>query len=352
MAVKPTTHELEPMPRDLEPMQARSAERAPGGEGWAFELKWDGVRALAYLDDGETTLCGRRGDDITFRYPELQPLAEAVGRQAILDGEIVAFDPEGRPSFGRLQRRMGLTNELVIRRRLSEAAVTYVAFDLLWIDGRSLLSEPYERRRELLAELDLDGLAWQAPGYRVGGGDALLEAVRERRLEGIVAKRLDSRYRPGRRSSEWAKVKCRRRQEMLIGGYMPGEGARAGRPGSLLVGYWDATPEEAGRLGREQKLVYAGGVGTGFTDAMLEELAGKLEPLRRDSSPFELGWDPEAKYAARVRERGPLAWCEPQLVCEVEFTDWTHEETLRAAVFQGLRDDKEPWEVVRESSTS
>lgn len=329
-------------------MLAREADDVPKGEGWAFELKWDGVRALAHLDGGVTTVRGRRGDEIGFRYPELEPVAREVGRRAVLDGEIVSFDPEGRPSFGRLQQRMGLANELLIERRAGEAPVTYVAFDLLWLDGDSLVAEPYARRRELLAELGVDGPAWQAPGHRVGDGDALFELVRARRLEGVVAKRLESPYRPGRRSGDWLKVKCRRRQELVIGGWMPGEGARARAVGSLLVGYWDATPQEAARLGREQRLVYAGGVGSGFTDAGLAELTAVLDPLRRPESPFELGWSPEVKYAARIRERGPLVWCEPRTVCEVEFTAWTHEDTLRAAVFRGLRDDKDPREVIRE----
>jgi bifunctional non-homologous end joining protein LigD len=168
-------------------------------------------------------------------------------------------------------------------------------------------------------------------------------------LEGIVAKRLASGYRPGRRSADWIKVQNRRRQELVIGGWMPGEGARRRRVGSLLVGYWDATPEEAERLGRPQRLVYAGGVGSGFTDPALEELSARLEPLRIEASPFEAGWDPQVKYAARARERGGLQWCRPELVCEVEFTQWTHEDTLRAASFKGLRDDKDAREVVRES---
>ena len=336
------------IPGRIAPMLARDATDVPRGDDWGFELKWDGVRALVHAARGETTLRGRRGDEIGHRYPELAPIAGALGRDAVLDGEVVALDSEGRPSFGRLQRRLGLANEHLIARRARETPVTYVAFDLLWIDGRSLLDEPYAERRELVAGLGFEGPAWQAPRHRVGDGAALLDAVRERRLEGVVAKRLASPYRPGRRTHDWLKVKCRRRQELVIGGWMPGEGARSGGVGSLLVGYWDATPEEAARIGRDQRLVYAGGVGTGFTDAMLDELAAALAPLRRPTSPFELGWSPEDKYAARIRERGPLVWCEPRTVCEVEFTDWTHEDTLRAAVFKGLRGDKDPREVVRE----
>ena len=338
------------MPRNLEPMLATAAKRLPPGEGWAHELKWDGVRALLTLRDGELGIAARRGTDATARYPELEPIAAVLaGHELILDGEVVAFDSAGNPSFGLLQRRMGLTDELRIRRRVTETPVTYVAFDLLWLDGGSLCDVPYERRRELLAELEFDGPSWQAPSHHLGDGEALLAAVRERGLEGVVAKRLNSVYRPGRRSPDWIKVQNRRRQELLIGGWMPGEGLRAKTVGSLLVGYWDTTPAEAEQLGRPQRLVYAGGVGTGFTDATLGLLGKRLAPLERATKPFQLGWDPELKYGARARDRGGLRWVEPQVVAEIEFLRWTHEDTLRAASFKGLRDDKDPREVTREA---
>jgi bifunctional non-homologous end joining protein LigD len=336
------------MPHKLEPMLATASRRLPGGDGWAYELKWDGVRALAFVA-GELRLCARRGDDTTRRYPELAAIADALGgHEAIIDGEVVAFDEEGNPSFGRLQRRMGLTEPGRIRQRTADTPVTYVAFDLLWLDGHSLCAEPYERRRQLLAGLGLDGPCWQSPRHRVGDGEALFAAVRDRGLEGVVAKRLASTYRPGRRSPDWIKVQNRRRQELVIGGWMPGEGARRRQLGSLLVGYWDTTPEEAESLGRPQRLVYAGGVGTGFTDASLAELMEALAPHRREESPFEAGWDPKVKYAGRIRERGALNWVEPVVVAEIEFLRWTHEDTVRAASFKGLRDDKDPREVVRE----
>jgi bifunctional non-homologous end joining protein LigD len=336
------------MPRTLEPMLATPARKLPGDGDWGFELKWDGVRALAFVAGGETRICARRGEDASRRYPELAAIGAAHPGELILDGEVVAFGEDGNPSFGRLQRRMGLTDEGRIRQRAGDTPVTYVAFDLLWLDGRSLLAEPYEHRRALLADAGFDGPCWQAPGYHRGDGERLLGAVRERGLEGVVAKRLASPYRPGRRSPDWVKVQNRRRQELVIGGFMPGEGGRAGSLGSILVGYWDSTPEEAAALDRPQRLVYAGGVGTGFTDDRRRELGALLEPLRRETSPFEAGWDPQVKYAARIRERGPLRWVEPVVVCEVEFLAWTHEDTVRAASFKGLRDDKDAREVVRE----
>ncbi len=339
------------MPSKLEPMLATPAARPPPGDDWAFEVKWDGVRALAFAESGHLRISARRGADATPRYPELAPLAQALGgHAAILDGEVVAFDPAtGNPSFQLLQRRMGLSKPATIKQRAGEFPVTYIAFDLVWLDDRSLMAEPYERRRELLGELDLGAQHWQVPRHHVGEGQALFDAIHARGLEGIVAKRLGSPYRPGRRSQEWLKIRDRRGQELVVGGWMPGEGSRGGRVGSVLVGHWDATPDEAARLGRAQRLVYAGGVGTGFTQDALEQITALLAPLRRDESPFELGEDPRIKYAQRARNRGAgPVWVEPALICHVEFTEWTHEGTLRQPSFKGLRDDKDPRTVVRE----
>ena len=339
------------MPRRIEPMLATAGAEPPAGDGWAFEIKWDGVRAPAFLADGGVRISARRGTDATGRYPELAALGAAlVGQEAILDGEIVAFDDAGQPSFQLLQRRMGLSNEATIRLRSTETPVTYVVFDLLWLDGRSLLAEPYTQRRSLLAELELDGPNWQTPRHHVGDALDFWNVVQERSLEGIVAKRLGSPYRPGQRSREWIKVPNRRGQELVVGGWMPGEGTRGRRVGSLLVGHWDATPAEAERLGRPQRLVYAGGVGTGFTQAVLAELTERLAPLRRQTSPFELGEDPALKYAQRARDRGAgPVWVEPKLVCQVAFSQWTREGTVRQSSFKGVRDDKDPREVVREA---
>jgi bifunctional non-homologous end joining protein LigD len=318
-------------------MLARSADEPPGDEGWAYEIKWDGVRALAYLDS-ETRLESRSGEDITRRYPELAEMAaELDGRPAILDGEIVACDAEGHPSFQRLQSRMGLTSPAMIERRARDVPVTYMAFDVLFLDGEMTIDLPYEERRDLLAGLGLDGGRWQAPRHHLGEGAALLEATRERDLEGVVAKRLGSVYRPGRRSNDWLKLRNTNRQELVIGGWVAGEGGRSGSVGSLLVGYYDSTPEEAKALGRPQLLVFAGGVGTGFTQDELGRLTRMLKARARLNSPFE---------AQSPRRRG-TRWCDPELVCEVEFREWTREGTLRAPSYKGLRDDKDPREVVR-----
>jgi bifunctional non-homologous end joining protein LigD len=318
-------------------MLARSAARPPSDDGWAFEIKWDGVRALAYVDD-RLRLESRTGEDITRRYPELEGLATDVGSPAILDGEIVALDEHGRPSFQRLQARMGLTSPRQVELRAREVPATYMVFDVLYRDDRLTVELPYEERRELLADLELDGPSWQAPAHHLGHGAALLEATREQNLEGVVAKRLGSVYRPGRRTSDWLKVRNLRSQELVIGGWMPGEGGRSGQMGSLLVGYWDSTPEESGRLGRSPLLVFAGGVGTGFTQNELERLTRMLTERSRDESPFGAGGP---------KRRG-ARWCEPELVCEVEFREWTRDGTLRAPAYKGLREDKDPREVVRE----
>jgi bifunctional non-homologous end joining protein LigD len=319
-------------------MLARSATRPPDGDGWAFEIKWDGVRVLAYVEDG-LRLESRTGEDVTHRYPELQGLAgELRGRRAILDGEVVACDPDGHPSFQRLQARMGLTSPTAIRRRVADTPVTYMAFDVLYLDDRVTVELPYEERRALLEGLELDGASWQTPRYHLGEGTALLEATRDRDLEGLVAKRLGSPYRPGRRTPDWVKVRNLRRQELVIGGWMPGEGGRSGRVGSLLVGYHDSTPEEASRLGRPPLLVFAGGVGTGFTQRELDRLTRMLTARSRLDSPFDVG----------TPKRRGARWCEPEVVCEVEFREWTREGTLRAPSYKGLREDKDPREVVRE----
>jgi bifunctional non-homologous end joining protein LigD len=324
----------------MRPMLAKEAARPPDGGGWGFEIKWDGVRALAHSDgEGGVRIESRRGDDITARYPELIGLGDALdGHRAVIDGEIVAFDENERPSFQRLQLRMGLIDDLSVQRRAPQTPVTYIAFDLLHLDGRSTLELPYEERRRLLAELELDGPSWQTPRHHVGEGEALLEAARARGLEGVVAKRLDSPYRPGRRSGDWIKVRNWRQQEFVVGGWMPGEGVRSGHVGSLLVGYYDSTPEEERDLQRPPLLIYAGGVGSGFTNEEIDRLTRMLNGRVRADSPFDVG----------APKRRGARFCEPELVCEVKFTEWTHEGTLRQPVYKGLREDKDPREVVRE----
>jgi bifunctional non-homologous end joining protein LigD len=323
--------EKQPLPGVLTPMLARSEPQLPPDDGaWALEMKWDGVRALAYCD-GPVRLVSRTGEDITAAYPELRGLGPALGKhQALLDGEVVALSESGWPDFEALQPRMHVRSAEAARLLAAEYPVTYLIFDLLHLDGRPLLDVPYHERRALLDGLALNGPRWQTPPSFTGEPGAQLQAVsRQHGLEGVVAKRLDSRYEPGKRSGSWRKVKNMRRQEAVIGGWRPGKGNRTGQIGSLLVGV-----QEPGGL------AYAGHVGTGFTDRTLRMLTERLAPLRRGTSPFD---------APLPANHGRDAvWAEPVLVAEVAFTGWTRAGRMRAPSYQGLRTDKDPAEVVRE----
>ncbi len=320
----------EPMPDKIVPMMARLGPLPRDDERWAFEIKWDGVRAIAHSEPGRLHFHSRNLHDITPRYPELARLNRALSHhRAILDGEVVALDAEGRPNFGALQRRMHLTAESAVRRLSREAPVTYMIFDLLWLDGHSLMELPYRERRARLAELELTGDRWRTPDYVEGQGAAVLAATEQQGLEGVVAKRLDSPYEPGRRSPSWVKVKNVDRQEVVIGGWLPGEGRRRDRIGALAVG-----------VREDGHLRYAGRVGTGFTEAELDRLATLLGPLERDTPPFDA-----PGQTAPPRE---AVWVEPEVVAEVEFREWTQGGQMRAPSYKGLRDDKAPEEVVRE----
>lgn len=315
------------MPEAVQPMLARLGVLPADDAAWAYEIKWDGVRAIARVDAGRVALTGRNGSDFTPRYPEVCGLGHALGsRRLILDGEVVALDGEGRPSFERLQSRMHLAGASAVKRRMHEIPATYVAFDLLWLDGRSTLGLAYVERRRLLDALELSGPAWSAPAHREGDGAALLEAARGQALEGIVAKRLDSVYEPGRRSGVWIKVKNHLTQDTVIGAFTPGEGGRTAGFGALCVGVYEG-----------RALRYAGKVGSGFTEAGLAAVGSRLAALARDASPFD----------GRQPPRG-ARFVEPLLVARVEFREWTRTATLRAPVFKGLRDDVDPAQAVRQ----
>lgn len=323
---------MDPFPSDLEPMLATLAHGLPAGDGWAFEVKWDGVRALAFLPPGgPLRFVGRRGTDYTPRYPELAGLAEALGGCGgiVLDGEIVACDEQGRPSFGLLQHRMHLTIPSEIRRRQAEIPVQFAMFDACWLNGTSLVDRTWADRRAVLEGLDVgQDKAWQVPRAQVGGGEELLEATRRAGLEGLVAKRVDSVYEPGRRSRSWLKVKNVRTQEMVIGGWVEGDRGRAGQIGALLIGVYDD----------DGNLQPAGKVGTGFTQAVLADLQRRLRALAVDESPFARPI-PEQRVAHFVR---------PELVAEVGFGEWTGTGTLRHPRYLGLREDKAAADVRRE----
>jgi bifunctional non-homologous end joining protein LigD len=310
----------EPMPERIAPMLAHTAKGLPPDDaGWAYEIKWDGVRAIAYSEPGRLRFESRNHNDISASYPELRAFNRALSsHRAILDGEIVAFDDDGRPSFGRLQGRMHISSESAARRRAKEIPVAYIVFDLLWLDGHSLMDLPYAERRERLAQLALQGPHWQTPDHVVGDGAAVLEASLANGLEGIVAKQLASPYLPGRRSPCWLKVKNVRREDVVVGGWVAGEGRRRDRIGALLVG----VPEGGG-------LRYAGRVGTGFTDAELVRVAKMLDP--RPDSPFAGEPHPQPPRGAQ--------FVQPTRVAEVEFTEWTSDGMLRHPSYKGLREE-------------
>jgi bifunctional non-homologous end joining protein LigD len=324
----PTDRAREPMPERILPMLARPGKPPADERNWSFEVKWDGVRALAYVQPGRLRLESRNLNEITDAYPEVRGLLRDIGmREAVFDGEIVAFDENGRPSFERLQRRMHVTAPSAVRRLSASTPVVLAIFDLLYLDGHSLMDLPYVERRERLESLELAGPAWRVPSVQRGAGKRLLEATRLQGLEGIVAKRLDSRYESGRRTGAWLKVKHTLRQELVIGGWVPGEGRRAEHIGALLMGYY-----------QDSAFRYAGRAGTGFTLKTLADLERRLQPLRRDSSPFASG-------PKLPRE---TVFVEPCLVAEIEFREWTAEGVMRAPSYKGLREDRAPREVVLE----
>ena len=312
------------LPTHIKPMLATAGDLPREQDAYAFELKWDGIRAIAYWNGKKLTLESRNLRDITASWPELQSLGAAIGdRQMILDGEIVALDDKGAPSFQRLQERMHVVSpsqELV-----SKVPVAYFMFDVLHVDRTSMMPKPWTQRRAVLDDLDLKGPSWAAPPAFVGEGDVTSEVARQRDLEGVVAKRLDSIYVPGQRTKSWIKVKHTKRDEFIVGGWTPGEGRRSGSIGSLALGL----PVSGG-------LTYVGNVGTGFTDRELRRLESVLGPLRTDENPYV----DNVQYL----KKGTV-FVEPRLVTDVEYTERTNEGILRHPSYKGERIDKTPKDV-------
>jgi len=321
-----------PLPAGLTPMFAATGD-PPGHyrEEWGVEMKWDGVRALAFIENGRLRLGSRTDKDITASYPELAGMGHATDhKQVLLDGEIVAFK-DGKPDFEALQSRMHVSSAAQAMRLAKTIPVTYLAFDVLQLDGRPLTGLPYSERREILDTLIPNELGWLSPPSFPGEDlDDVRAASVANGLEGVVAKRLDSKYEPGTRSGSWVKIKNQHRQEVVVAGWKPGKGNRTGQIGSLLIGVYG-----------DGGLLYCGHVGTGFSDATLRMLGERLSPLRRPDNPFDGPVPPE--YAR------PAVWVEPRLVIEVMFDRWTSAGRMRAPVYLGLRDDKDPADVVRET---
>ncbi|WET81361.1 non-homologous end-joining DNA ligase [Amycolatopsis sp. QT-25] len=313
------------VPDAIAPMLATDGDLPTGG--WGYEYKWDGYRCcLRVARDGETRLTSRRGLDTTATYPDVT--GEALdGHEVVLDGEIVVLDDNGRPSFPLLQTRHLRTPDASL---LERSPVHFFAFDVLFLDGDLLLDEPYAARRELLTSLGGGGRIVIPPGYTDDdiSPDRLLEVVREHGLEGLIAKKLDSGYYPGKRTRQWIKRALWHTQEVVIGGWRVGEGRRSKTLGALLLGAHDESGD----------LRYVGDVGTGFSDKTLEDLHDRLAPLARKTSPFA---------SAVPRDRARRArWVEPALVGEVVHRNWTQDGRLRHATWRGLRGDKTPEDVV------
>jgi bifunctional non-homologous end joining protein LigD len=306
--------------RLYQPMLATLVDDVPTGSGWLFEVKWDGYRAVAYVRGGEAALRSRRNNDLTERFGAVaREVAKAVRTPScVLDGEVCALDERGRSSFSAMQKG-------------DAVATVYYVFDVLEVEGRPLVDRPLTERRERLAELLDPAVRTVRLSEAFEDGRALYDAAREQGLEGVIAKRADSRYHEGRRTRDWLKAKTHGRQEFIVAGYTRGRGRRSGRLGSLIL---------AVRRGGE--LSYVGNVGTGFDEKEIERLVGLLRPLERKDSPF-----PAAPKLPRVR-KDEIVWVEPRLVAEVEFSEWTHDGHLRAPVYKGLREDKAPEEVRRE----
>jgi bifunctional non-homologous end joining protein LigD len=312
-------------PGTLRPMLAVAGERDAVRRAHRYEFKWDGVRALAFVDgDGGLDLRSRTGVAIAGRYPELRGLAEAVSRPAVLDGEVVAFDDAGRPSFSALQPRMHLADPARAASAAARAPVALLLFDLLAVDDEPWFDEPLETRRDRLLDLGLTGGRWSVPPA-ADDLDTALTIAQDRGLEGVVAKRLGSPYRPGLRSRAWVKLRLRREQEVVVGGWRPGRGSLAGSIGSLLVGVHDGTGA----------LRYAGGVGSGLRAADARRLAAGFEAVA--TSPFV---DEVPQADAR--------FVRPTTVVQVGFSEWTPDGRLRHPVYLGVRDDVDPDAVVRE----
>ena len=303
------------------PMLATLAAEVPRGGEWLHEVKWDGYRAIADVRGAETTLTSRNDNDLTSRFESVaKEISKAVKTpDCVLDGEVCALDDQGRATFSAMQQGKDGTRYV------------YVVFDLLEVDGQPVVDLPLTERRERLMQLlDRRNRTVQF-SESFDDGEALYRAAQDQSFEGIVSKRGDSRYEPGRRSRNWLKIKTHGRQEFVIAGYTRGQGRREGRFGSLILAYW-----------KGDELVYSGNVGTGFTDGEIDRLLRRLRPLERKQPTL----DPVPKMP-KIR-KDAIVWVEPKLVAEVEFVEWTHDGRLRAPSYQGLREDKSTTEVRRE----
>lgn len=326
-----------PMPGAIHPMLAESIDDPFDGQDWLFEIKWDGYRAVAFLENGKARLVSRNQNDLTPRYPELKDLPQFVkAKAAILDGEVVALDAEGRASFSLMQQRTGFRAKGKRAAANADVPVLYYAFDLLYLDGYDWRRMPLEARKKKLAEILVAGDNLRFSDHYEEQGKALFQIAKQKGLEGILAKKRNSIYEE-RRSREWLKIKIRHRVECVVGGYTPPEGTRA-HFGSLVLGLYD----------KQGRLIHVGQVGSGFDQKLLDEIWKTLQKLETKKNPF----------FGDVEALRKTFWVKPELVAEVEYAEWTGGTNegsgpkLRAPVFLGLRDDKDPKDCVLEESVS
>ena len=333
---RPTVASLRDLPaakaRFIEPMKAKLVEKPPAAGDWIYELKFDGIRLIAVKGDKKVSLLSRNQNDLSARFPEIvHAIQNLPARECVVDGEVVALDEEGRSSFQLLQAR-----EIEGRK----SPVYFYAFDLLQLDGKSLVGLPLQARKSVLEKLCADvGDPIRYSGAIGGDAKRLLEEVKRRGLEGIIGKQRNSVYEPGRRSGEWIKLKCVEQQEFVIGGYTPPQGARK-HFGAILVGYYE-----------NKKLVFAGKVGTGFTTKSLAMLYKKFRAEERPDCPFvDLPSKQNGQWVQGITPSmmRKMHWVNPVFVCEIKFAEWTRDRKLRAPVFLGLREDKRAADVVRE----
>jgi bifunctional non-homologous end joining protein LigD len=331
-------HRMDPAPKDFQtlPEKVRPMLATPGvlpvsDEGWAYEIKWDGVRAITFVDGGRIRMQSRNDKELAPSFPEFRELGEALGaRPCVLDGEIVVLGEDGKPDFGRLQHRLHLASTTAIAKQSAASPASYVVFDLLHLDGRALFSLSYDERRDQLEALGLSGSSFTtADSFRDAAGADILAATKAAGLEGVIAKQRRSPYVQGKRSDAWSKVKNVRTQEVVIGGWTEGAGSRQGSIGALLLGI----PSGDG-------LRFVGKVGTGFSEGDRQFLLDLLRPDARKRSPFVPASDVKEPSAHFVR---------PRRVGEVRFSEWTVAGHLRHPAWRGLREDKAPSDVVVEA---
>jgi bifunctional non-homologous end joining protein LigD len=314
------------MPKSVQPMLATLVDKPFSNPAWIYEIKWDGVRTLCYLQDGKHRLASRRQNDVTGKYPELSHIPSVIAaRQAIFDGEIVALDREGAPRFQLLQHRFGMKAGSGAQKQAGEATIVYYIFDLIYLDGYDLAGVDLLHRKELLHSIIGKDLVIRYSDHIVGDGKEFFAQVQKRQLEGMMAKRSASLYTQ-KRSKDWLKVKTIQRQEVVIGGYTEPRGSRE-YFGALVVGLYDGG-----------HLKYVGHAGGGFDHRSLKQLYDAMQPLKTKKSPF----------STTIKTNEPVQWIQPALVCEVKFAEWTDDGNMRQPIFMGLREDKDPKDSVLE----